>query len=88
VSFPEDRIGPPVSDPPAPRRPAMIAFPDEGFVALKLPSEMVPSDAAREGSSGVLIRFKSEEGFKAFMVDAMEVATLVWPNIAIEWRKA
>lgn len=64
-------------------RPEMLAFPDDGFIALKIPKEMIP--ALPPEATGHLIRFKSAEGFKAFIVSAMEAASLVWPEIAQEW---
>lgn len=65
-------------------KPEWLAFPDDGFVALKIPRELcvaLPDDA-----TGQLIRVKSAEGFKNFMLAAIEAAALVWPEIAEEWR--
>lgn len=64
--------------------PRMMAFPDDGFVALHTPDEMVPAERP-PNADGYLIRFKSAEGFKAFMVAALEAASMVWPEIAQEW---
>lgn len=67
------------------------AFPKEGFVALALPSETIKravaiGDAAG-GASEFLVRFKTEDGFKRFLISAVEAASLVWPGIAAEWNK-
>ena len=71
-------------------QPEFVAFPEENgqpaFIALRLPKEMVPPPEMLALSDGLLVRFRSEEGFKRFMVAAIETASLVWPEIAAEWR--
>lgn len=66
--------------------PRMLAFPSDGFIALHLPRGLVPPAAQLEEADGVLVRFKSAEGFKAFLVDAIQAAAQVWPEIAAEWN--
>ena len=68
------------------KQPTFVAFQDDGFIALEIPSDLVPSDDQHKGSTGVLLRFKSAEGFQRFMVAAMETASLVWTEIAAEWN--
>lgn len=41
----------------------------------------LPPDA-----TGHLVRVRSAEGFRAFMLAAIETAALVWPDIAKEWK--
>lgn len=67
-------------------QPEFLAFPDDDYIALRLPKEMVPPPEMIAASDGLLIRFKSAEGFKRFMVGAMETASLVWPEIAADWN--
>lgn len=66
-------------------KPTFVAFPDDGYIALDLPREMF--GPLPPGASGHLLRFKSSEGFRNFMVAAMETAALVWPDIAKEWAE-
>lgn len=67
------------------------AFPAEGFVALALPAETIKQavDVGNQygGASEFLVRFKTEEGFKRFLVAAVEAASQVWPGIAAEWNE-
>lgn len=76
-----------VKEPPAPPKvqPSFLAFPQEGYMALELPNSMIPSEEERRGSSGMLVRFRTSTGFQAFMLSAIETASLVWPDIAAEW---
>lgn len=71
-------------------QPAFRAFPAEGdspaFIALHIPKEMIPPAEMLALSDGVLLRFRSSEGFRHFMVQAMEHGALVWPDLAMEWK--
>lgn len=66
------------------REPEMLAFPADGFIALKTPVEMVPRDLP-PNADAFLMRFRTADGFKAFLVEAMEAASMVWPEIAQDW---
>lgn len=79
-------IGEPPDSKPGDKKPSFLAFPEDGYIAFEIPNAMIPVDAARKGSTGMLLRFKSAEGFKNFLVGAMETAALVWPEIAQEWK--
>lgn len=61
----------------------MMAFPDDGFVALRIPRESV-ADVLKYPSADCLIRIKSKEGFREFIVAAFEAAEQVWPEITKE----
>ena len=67
-------------------KPEFLAFPEDGYVEFQIPKAMVPPPEMLAVSDGFLLRFKSAEGFKNFMVAAMETASLVWPDIAQEWK--
>ena len=67
-------------------QPSFLAFPEEHFMALEIPNAMIPTEDMREGKIGMLLRFRTEEGFKNFMIEAMEAAALVWPGIAMDWK--
>ncbi len=69
-----------------PPKPEFLAFPDDGKIALRIPRAMIPRPEILAMSDGMLVRFNSAEGFKNFMVMAMETASLVWPDIAIDWK--
>jgi hypothetical protein len=60
------------------------AFPRDGFVALKIPADEFP--VLPPEADSYLIRFKSEEGAKNFMIAFMEAAARVFPGIADEWN--
>ncbi len=62
----------------------MLAFPEDGFIAIEIPREHF-ADLPR-AATGVLVRIKSSEGFKDFMVAAIEAAAQVWPDIAAQWE--
>lgn len=68
----------------SPAKPEWLAFPDDGFVALALPAEMFQQ--LPPGATAHLVRVKSVEGFKAFMLGAIEAASFVWPEVAAEWK--
>lgn len=70
----------------SPTLPSMMAFPEDGFVALAIPREML--DALPKEASAFLVRIKSAAGFKEFMLAAVEAAAQVWPEIAAEWLDA
>lgn len=85
-------VGEPPAKQPGDPTVCFLAFPDDGYIALEIPNSMVPKDQARmldaEGKGGgMLLRFKSVEGFKNFMLGAMETAALVWPDIAEIWNE-
>lgn len=65
----------------------MMAFPDDGFVAgfvaLRIPRESL-ADVLKYPSADCLIRIKSKEGFRAFILAAFEAAEQVWPEISKE----
>lgn len=67
-------------------KPEFLAFPDDGVIAFRLPASMIPPPELLAISDGFLLRFKSAEGFRNFLVGAMETAALVWPEIALEWK--
>lgn len=64
--------------------PSVVAAPEEGFVALSIPREMIPPLPPE--ATGHLIRIRSAEGFKNLMLAMIEAASNVWPEIAAEWR--
>lgn len=56
---------------------------DGGYIAIKVDRRSIgtlPDEATH-----ILLRFKTPEGFKRFMLGAMEAAAAVWPEIAKEW---
>ena len=59
--------------------PTWNAFPEDGFIALEIPPALIPRGVPK--GAGYLIRVKSPEGFRNFLVAAMEAARLTWPEI-------
>lgn len=75
-----------VKEKPAENGPSFRAFPEDGFIALHIPKEMIPPAEILAASDGVLMRIRSAEGFRLFVVAAVEHAALVWPEVAQEWK--
>ena len=65
----------------------MMAFPDEGLVALKLPRAALAAALAHPNAD-CLVRIKSKEGFRAFILAAFKAAEQVWPEITKELDEA
>lgn len=62
------------------------AYPQDGFIALRVPKELIPAAKILAKSDGVLLRIKTADDFRKFMLSAMEHAALVWPDISWEWN--
>ena len=63
--------------------PTWNAFPEDGFIALEIPPALIPRGVPK--GAGYLIRVKSPEGFRNFLVAAMEAARLTWPEINADY---
>lgn len=62
----------------------VVSSKEDGFIAIKVPRAAIgelPPEATH-----ILLRFKTPEGFKAFMLSAMDAAAAVWPDIAKDWE--
>lgn len=66
---------------PAARTVGVTAFPDHGFVGIVIPKE---SFANFPPTADLVMRIKSKEGFRAFIVAAFDAAEQVWPEITKE----
>lgn len=65
----------------------LTAHPEHGCVTLNLPVEIIPNPLPA-GADALCVRFKTAEGFRRFMVAAMDAAAKTWPDIAAEWFDA
>lgn len=60
------------------------AFPLDGYIGLEIPKAALPDVP---GVQSYLIRFKSPDGFKEFMMAAMDAARQTWPEIEKLWNE-